>query len=106
MRIIKLILISATIFFGEEVISQTQMKLDEVIKIALDNNPSVKSGKLNIEKEDAVKLKAFNIPRPELFIEYEGVQGSLSNADSRKIGFIQRFEFPSNYFLRSDYLGS
>lgn len=106
MRIIKLILITAALFLGEEVISQTQMNLDEVIKITLENNPSVKSGKLNIEKEDAGKLKAFNIPKPELFIEYEGVNGSLSNAESRKIGFIQRFEFPTNYFLRSDVLGS
>ena len=107
MRIIKLILITVILFLGgEEVISQNNMKLNEVIKIALENNPSIKSGKLNIEKEDAGKQRAFNIPKPELFIEYEGVRGSLSDAESRKIGFIQRFEFPTNYFLRSDVRSS
>ncbi|MEZ4692326.1 MAG: TolC family protein [Ignavibacteria bacterium] len=59
-----------------------------------------------MEKEKAINLKSFNIPKPELFVEYEGVQGSLSNAESRKIGFLQQIEFPTNYFLRSDVQGS
>jgi len=104
---IKLILITAIlIFFGKEVISQTKMNLDDVIKISLENNQSIKSSRLSIEKEKAINLKSFNIPKPELFVEYEGVQGSLSNAESRKIGFLQQIEFPTNYFLRSDVQGA
>ncbi len=103
MKVIKLILIIASIlFFEKKVISQSKMKLDDVIKISIENNPSIKSSRFNIEKEKAINLKSFNIPKPELFIEYEGVQGSLSNADSRKIGILQMIEFPTNYFLRSD----
>lgn len=103
MRQIKLILVALIMFqFGKESVSQTKMKLDEVIKISLENNQSIKSSRFNIEKEKAINLKSFNIPKPELFIEYEGVQGSLSNADSRKIGILQMIEFPTNYFLRSD----
>lgn len=104
---IKLILITTILmFFGKEVISQTKMSLDDVIKISLKNNQSIKSSRLSIEKEKAINLKSFNIPKPELFVEYEGVQGSLSNAESRKIGFLQQIEFPTNYFLRSDVQGS
>lgn len=103
MRIIKIILItSGLLLFGKEVTSQSKMKLDEIIKISIENNPSIKSSRFNIEKEKAINLKSFNIPKPELFIEYEGVQGSLSNADSRKIGILQMIEFPTNYFLRAD----
>lgn len=103
MQFIKLVLINACLlFFGREVISQNKMKLDDVIKISIENNPSIKSSRLNIEKEKAINLKSFNIPKPQLFVEYEGVQGSLSNAESRKIGFLQTMEFPTNYFLRSD----
>ncbi|MBL8007930.1 MAG: TolC family protein [Ignavibacteria bacterium] len=103
MKVIKLVLITACLlFFEKEVISQSKMKLDDVIKISIENNQSIKSSKFNIEKEKAINLKSFNIPKPELFIEYEGVQGSLSNADSRKIGILQMIEFPTNYFLRSD----
>ncbi len=86
--------------------NKVNMNLDEVIKTAIENNQSIKTSRLNIDKENAVKLRSFNIPKPELFIEYEGVQGSLSNADSRKIGVIQEIEFPSNYFLRSDVQNS
>jgi heavy metal efflux system protein len=79
-----------------------RLSIDEVVRIAIENNQEIKSAKLNIEKEEAMKLKAFNIPRPELFLEYEGVKGSLKNFESRKIGILQEFEFPTSYFLRSD----
>lgn len=103
MKVIKLVFITACLlFFEKEAVSQSKMKLDDVIKISIENNQSIKSSAYNIEKEKAINLKSFNIPKPELFIEYEGVQGSLSNADSRKIGILQMIEFPSNYFLRSD----
>ena len=107
MEIRKLILITAILLFiGNKVIAQTKMNLDEVIKISLENNQSIKSSRLNIDKENAIGLKSFNIPKPELFVEYEGVRGSLSNADSRKIGILQRIEFPTNYFLKSDVQNS
>lgn len=103
MKVIKLVLITACLlFFEKEAVSQSKMKLEDVIKISIENNQSIKSSTYNIEKEKAINLKSFNIPKPELFIEYEGVRGSLSNADSRKIGILQMIEFPSNYFLRSD----
>lgn len=107
MGTVKLILITAvSILFGEQAFSQTKMNLDEVIRISIENNQSVKSSRLNVEKEKAIDLKSFNIPKPLLYVEYEGVQGSLSNADSRKIGILQVLEFPTNYFLRSDVQGS
>lgn len=106
--IILILLIQVCNPFNEFVISQTKvnMNLDEVLKIAIENNQTIKSSRFNIEKEKAINLKSFNIPKPELFIEYEGVQGSLNNADSRKIGILQMIEFPTNYFLRSDVQGS
>ncbi len=107
MRISKLIFITAgLLLFGKQSYGQIKMNLDEVIKISLENNQSIKSSRLNIEKEKAADLKSFNIPKPLLFVEYEGVQGSLSNAESRKIGILQELEFPTNYFLRSEVQGS
>ncbi|MEO8211322.1 MAG: TolC family protein [bacterium] len=110
MKIIKFFILLLLLSFSlrQFVFSQNKvnMDLDEVIKIAIENNQSIKSSRLNIEKENAVRLQSFNIPKPELFVEYEGVQGSLSNADSRKIGILQEIEFPSNYFLRADVQNS
>lgn len=112
MKIIKffilILLIQLSYPFNKFVFSQTivRMNLDEVIKTAIDNNQSVKSSRLNIEKENAVKRKSFNIPKPELFIEFNGIDGSLSDALERKIGFVQKLEFPTNYFLRTDVQSS
>lgn len=82
--------------------SQNRITVNDAVRIALENNPRIKSAQLNIERERALKLTSFNPPKPELFIEYEGVKGSLNNAESRKIGITQQIEFPTNYFLRSD----
>lgn len=99
-------ILCASLIFSQNAFSQTKTNLDEAIKIAIENNQQLKSSKLNIQKEDAIKLKSFNIPKPQLFTEYEGVKGSLKNSESRKIGITQELEFPTNYFLRSDVQNS
>lgn len=86
--------------------SQKQNTIDEAIKQAIENNQQIQSAKYNVEKENALKLKAVNIPKPELFIEFEGIKGGINNFESRKIGILQAFEFPSSYFLRSDVQNS
>ena len=91
--------------FGTNVCSQ-KLSMKDAVKTALENNREIKAAELNIAKEQAAQLKAFNIPRPELFIEYEGIKGSLKNYESRKIGFLQELEFPTSYFLRSDVQNS
>ncbi len=83
-----------------------KLNIDEVVKIAIENNQEIKTAKLNIKKEEAIKLKSFNIPRPELFIEFEGIKGNIKNFESRKIGILQEIEFPTNYFLRNDVQSS
>lgn len=91
--------------FGHTLFSQ-KLSMEEVVRITIENNPEIKAAKLNIEREEAIKLKSFNLPRPQLFLEYEGVKGGLKNFESRKIGISQEFEFPASYFLRSDVQGS
>ena len=91
--------------FGVNVHSQ-KLSMDDAVKTALANNGEIKAAELNIDKEKASILKAFNIPRPELFFEYEGIKGNLKNYESRKIGILQELEFPTSYFLRSDVQGS
>jgi len=83
-----------------------KLSMKDAVKTAIENNSEIKAAKLNIQKEDAVKLRSFNIPRPELFLEYEGIKGSLKNYESRKIGILQEFEFPTSYFFRSDVQSS
>ena len=104
-------LISSAVFFilfaltGSNLHAQN-MSMKDAVKTAIENNSEIKAAKLNIQKEEAIKLRSFNIPRPELFLEYEGIKGSLKNYESRKIGILQEFEFPTSYFFRSDVQSS
>jgi len=86
--------------------SQNTLSVDEAVKIAVENNPNIRTAKFNVEKEEAIKLKTFNIPKPEIFAEYEGIKGNISNYESRKIGILQELEFPSTYFFRTDVQSS
>lgn len=102
-----IISISFCIFFMASIcFAQKTINIDEAINTAINNNRQVKSADLNVQREEALKLKAVNIPKPEIFLEYEGIKGSIKNFESRKIGISQEFEFPSSYFLRSDVQSS
>jgi len=97
-----IILVCFISFFNTGNLFTQKLNIDEVVNIAIENNQEIKTARLKIEREKAVKLGSFNIPKPQLFIEYEGIKGSLNNFESRKIGILQELEFPTNYFLRSD----
>lgn len=86
--------------------SQQTVAIDDVVKTAIENNPEIKTAQFNIEREDAIKLKAFNIPKPQVFVEYEGIKGNISSFESRKIGISQELEFPVSYFLRANVQSS
>lgn len=98
--------IKATIlcfFFLLPAISFAQTNdIDKYIELGIKNNSEIETYRLYIEREEAGLKKSLNIPKPQLFLEYEGVKGGLENFESRKIGISQDFEFPSTYFLRSD----
>lgn len=96
--IYKIILTFLFIFAITNVSPSQTISMDEAVNIALEKNEHIKAAKYRIEKEDAGTLSAVNIPKPRLFVEYEGVKGSLSNFESRKFGISQDFEFPTVYF--------
>lgn len=104
---IKIVFLFILLLLGNNyTIFSQKFTMDEFVRIAIENNPEIRAAKLNIEREEAIKLKSFNLPRPELFLEYEGVKGSLKTFETRKIGISQEFEFPTSYFLRSDVQSS
>ena len=76
--------------------------LESLIEKGIKGNSEIQSFRLAVEREEAALKKAVNIPKPQLFLEYEGVKGGLENFESRKMGISQELEFPSVYFMRSD----
>jgi len=77
-------------------------EIDKYIEMGINRNNEVEMYRLNVTKEEEAIKKSVNIPKPQLFLEYEGVKGGLENFESRKIGVSQELEFPSVYFMRSD----
>ncbi|MDQ3019191.1 MAG: TolC family protein [Bacteroidota bacterium] len=80
---------------------QNKIGLDEAIRITIENNQQIKSSRFSLQREEAGRSRSYNIPKLKLFVEYEGVKGSLSNYEERKIGLSQDFEFPTVYFNRA-----
>jgi len=76
--------------------------LESYIERGIKGNSEIQAFRLTVEREEAALKKSVNIPKPQLFLEYEGVKGGLENFESRKIGISQDLEFPSVYFMRSD----
>ncbi|MCC6865520.1 MAG: TolC family protein [Ignavibacteria bacterium] len=100
-NIIILLLIISIIIFPSKTISQF-ISIEDAVKMGIQNNPEIKKAELNIQKQEAIKLKSVDIPKPQIFIEYEGIKGGLKNFESRKIGIMQELEFPTSYFLKNE----
>jgi cobalt-zinc-cadmium resistance protein CzcA len=98
--------IKATIFLLSIIIPSVSFSqtadIQRYIDIGVKTNSDIEASRLNVEREEAGLKKSVNIPKPQLFLEYEGIKGGLENFESRKIGISQELEFPSVYFMRSD----
>lgn len=107
MKYIKfLFLIHFLLSVDNHTVYSQKLTIEDAVFIALENNQDIKTAKINVAKEEAIVVKSFNIPKPQLFIEFEGVKGSINNFESRKIGVSQDLEFPSVYFFRANVQNS
>ena len=86
--------------FSQEVKSLT---LSELIEITIKNNPEINALKELIEAKKAAKAYSWLPEDPVLASENEGIPrgSSFKEAEVKKFGIIQRFEFPYKYFLKS-----
>lgn len=83
--------------------AQTEQKvyqsLDEVIEVALENNPNLKVAQFQIERNQALQWTSFNLPKTDLGVEY-GQTNSIADNDTR-FSISQTFEFPTVYSSQS-----
>jgi len=78
---------------------QVYRYLDQVIEVALENNPNIKAAQFQTEKEQALKGTSFNLPKTDLGVEY-GQTNSIADNDTR-FSISQTFEFPTVYSNQS-----
>ncbi|WP_221406495.1 TolC family protein [Reichenbachiella sp. 5M10] len=69
--------------------------LDEVIEIALANNPTLKAASLEVEQQRALRGSSWNLPKTEVSWVH-GQYNSVRN-DDNQFNISQRLEFPTVY---------
>ena len=83
--------------------AQTEQKvyqsLDQVLEVALENNPNLKVAQFQTAREQALKGTSFNLPKTDLGVEY-GQTNSIADNDTR-FSISQTFEFPTVYSRQS-----
>ncbi|MDR1672711.1 MAG: TolC family protein [Bacteroidales bacterium] len=97
-----LIYTTFSLIFASQISAQTIVKtLDECIDIAMQNNLTMQSGKIAIERAKALQGTAFNIDKTQLLLSQDPTSGG--NPDN---GFSvsQSFDFPTVYASRRGLL--
>ncbi|MDR0506301.1 MAG: TolC family protein [Dysgonamonadaceae bacterium] len=79
----------------------TVKSLDECIQMAINNNLTLKSGRIAIEKAKAMQGSAFNIGKTNISVSQDPVSGG--NPDN-SLSVSQSFEFPTVYITRHSLL--
>lgn len=74
------------------------LTLDEAIKIALQNNPQIKSASLEVEQQNVLKKSAFELPKTNFSV----IKGQYnSKINDTYFGVTQEINFPSVYAMQS-----
>lgn len=76
--------------------------LEECIKFAMDNNLTLKSGRISIERAKDMQSSAFEFEKTMLSLSQDPTSGGGGNDNSWSIG--QSFEFPTVYSARRNLL--
>lgn len=88
--------------YTESVTAQPSVKsLDECIQYALNNNLTLKSGKISIEKAKDMQGTAFNIDKTGFSLSQDPTSGG---SPDNSISISQSFEFPTIYGARKSLL--
>ena len=96
-----IILLGISFSFSNFSFAQTTEKhitLDETIKIALQNNPQIKSATLEVKQQNMLKKTSFDLPKTNVTI----INGqSNSEINDTYIGITQDIYFPTVYIQQS-----
>ncbi|MDP2685605.1 MAG: CusA/CzcA family heavy metal efflux RND transporter [Aequorivita sp.] len=75
--------------------TKVYQNLDDILKVALKNNPDVRVSALQTQQQQALKGTSFDIPKTEFGLEY-GQTNSIADDDTR-FSISQTFAFPTLY---------
>ena len=76
------------------------LSVDEIISVALQNNPSIKAAKLKVDQSEALKKSAVNFGNTNFGYNYGQINSEMMDY-SFEVN--QSFKFPTTYSSTSKY---
>ncbi len=95
-----IILMAPAVLFSQNNPDAENISLDKVIRMALENNNSIKNARLNIEIAGKLKKSSFDLPPPEILYQWGEINTAVND---RYLDINQSFDFPSIYTSRAKY---
>lgn len=83
-----------------------EINLEEAIQMAVDNNASLRSSELAVDKSNALVGTAFSFERSNVYYSYDENNLAVNNAPLKVWGIQQNFDFPSSYGAQKRLLES
>ncbi len=77
---------------------KTELNLEELIPLAIENNAGLKSNELQVEQSDALVNSAFSFDKTHVYYEYDQNNLAINNRPLEVFGVQQDFKFPTVYF--------
>ena len=103
-KLLVLFLVGSMYQVNAQTAPKVYQSLNEIIAVALENNPIVKVAQLQTEKSIAQKGTSFNLPKTDFGLEY-GQTNSIADNDTR-FSISQTFEFPTVYINQNKLANS
>ncbi|MFH6958593.1 CusA/CzcA family heavy metal efflux RND transporter [Flavobacterium aquidurense] len=73
------------------------LTLDEIVKIAIEKNPQLKSATLQVQQQEVLKKTSFDIPKTSISLLHGQYNGSYRD---NNFGVTQDFSFPTVYIAQ------
>jgi len=77
---------------------QKDLTVDEVVKLAVENNANLKASSLEVDKAYALIGSGFNFDKTSLYYNYDENNLALNDEPLKVFGIQQDFKFPTVYF--------
>lgn len=77
---------------------ESQMNLETLIPLAIENNASLVSIRLRVAQSEALVSSAFSFDKTQVYYEFDENNLALNNEPLRVFGVQQDFRFPTVYF--------
>jgi heavy metal efflux system protein len=103
LSVITAILCCSVLFNPAQVKSQTKIKLEDAIRIAVDSNLSVRSAMLSVEAQKALKGSAWDLPKTSIDGQYGQFNSYLKD---NSLTISQSFAFPSVYIVQQKLINA